>query len=562
MPDTITLLGSLAGLDLQAVVGQSVWVRVHYAPEGKLLGGTEPPGTVLGEPGYAPTGYGSARALVTDEQGLFGGVLPWEDGGIYRVDVPGDVTRYLMMGTDGGEHPAGSTVNVRMLPGPDGVVTPPLVALDTLIDQSVGEYLTAHPPTAVTDHGGLTGLGDDDHPHYLTAARGDLRYPLLTDARLTNSRTPTAHAASHTAGGSDALTLTAAQMSDLTETVQDIVGALIVAGSGVTVSYNDTAGTFTINSTAGGGSTDPEIVRDVIGTAMVAGAGIQITVNDAGDTITVSSTAVLPTRQVIAGTGLTGGGDLSADRTLAVAYGTTAGTSVQGNDARVVNAIQGTLVDAKGDLIAATADDTVARLPVGSNGQVLTADSTQATGLKWAAPAGGITYGTTTFADAQLNPGNGSFVSVADRIGAAFLPTPYAITSIRVSVNTAVSGATGDLVLYTRSDGTFTRHTNFGSIGLSTTGLKTLTGSWTLPAGEFWIGVLGTSAATGANLVGMPIPNGVPIPTRDHNNMGAVAVVGFTAGAGAVPPATFTTPNFASYWQGNPPAIFFRGGPA
>lgn len=28
----------------------------------------------------------------------------------------------------------------------------------------------------VTDHGQLTGLGDDDHPQYLTAARGDLRY--------------------------------------------------------------------------------------------------------------------------------------------------------------------------------------------------------------------------------------------------------------------------------------------------------------------------------------------------------------------------------------------------
>lgn len=124
-------------------------------------------------------------------------------------------------------------------------------------------------------------------------------------------------------------------ISDLTEAVQDIVGAFLVAGTGVTVSYNDAAGTFTINATATGGTTDPEVVRDVIGTAMVAGSGIQITVNDAGDTITISSTAVLPTRQVITGTGLTGGGDLSADRTLAVAYGSTAGTAVQGNDVRV-----------------------------------------------------------------------------------------------------------------------------------------------------------------------------------------------------------------------------------
>lgn len=52
------------------------------------------------------------------------------------------------------------------------------------------------------------------------------------------------------------------------------------------------------------------------------------------------------------------------------------------------NAIQNAIVDAKGDLIAATAADTPARLAVGTNGQVLTADSTAATGLAWATAAG------------------------------------------------------------------------------------------------------------------------------------------------------------------------------
>jgi hypothetical protein len=48
-----------------------------------------------------------------------------------------------------------------------------------------------------------------------------------------------------------------------------------------------------------------------------------------------------------------------------------------------------TIWDTKGDLAVATGADTAAKLAVGSNAQVLTADSTQTTGLKWAAAGGG-----------------------------------------------------------------------------------------------------------------------------------------------------------------------------
>jgi hypothetical protein len=52
-------------------------------------------------------------------------------------------------------------------------------------------------------------------------------------------------------------------------------------------------------------------------------------------------------------------------------------------------AINPTIVDAKGDIVAASAADTPARLAVGSNGTVLTADSAEATGLKWSTVATG-----------------------------------------------------------------------------------------------------------------------------------------------------------------------------
>lgn len=55
---------------------------------------------------------------------------------------------------------------------------------------------------------------------------------------------------------------------------------------------------------------------------------------------TLDTRHALATRQVIAGTGLTGGGDLTADRTLTVAYGTSGTTAAAGNDSRITGAEQ------------------------------------------------------------------------------------------------------------------------------------------------------------------------------------------------------------------------------
>jgi hypothetical protein len=82
---------------------------------------------------------------------------------------------------------------------------------------------------------------------------------------------------------------------------------------------------------------------------------------------------------------LASGATLS-DTLVVVAYGAfnvaNTYTIAQADAAFIPDAI----VDAKGDLIAATAADTVARLAIGNNGETLVADSTTATGLKYGRP--------------------------------------------------------------------------------------------------------------------------------------------------------------------------------
>ena len=70
----------------------------------------------------------------------------------------------------------------------------------------------------------------------------------------------------------------------------------------------------------------------------------------------------------------------------------TAGTGISGggtSGAVTITNSMATAIDAKGDLIVGTAADTFTRLAAGTNGQVLTADSAEATGLKWDTVGGG-----------------------------------------------------------------------------------------------------------------------------------------------------------------------------
>ena len=110
------------------------------------------------------------------------------------------------------------------------------------------------------------------------------------------------------------------------------------------------------------------------------------------------------------------------------------------------NAIQNAIVDAKGDLIAASAADTPARLAVGTNGQVLTADSTAATGLAWASPASG--GGMTLLATTSLSGSSNTVSSISQNYKHLFVIIKNAINNLSENMCIRLNGDTGSNYVY------------------------------------------------------------------------------------------------------------------
>jgi hypothetical protein len=182
---------------------------------------------------------------------------------------------------------------------------------------------------------------------------------------------------------------------------------------------------------------------------------------------------------ITAGTGLTGGGttgdltigidtskvmqlttiDAKGDLLVGTADNTVARRSVGTNNQRLVadsaettgvkwvSDSVNTVVDAKGDLLAGTADNTVARLGVGLDNNRLVADSSEATGLKWVDDSrntvidakGDILIGTGDNVVARLGVGANKSIIVADSVQATGIKWSSTIENLTLS-NCTIDG--------------------------------------------------------------------------------------------------------------------------
>lgn len=152
------------------------------------------------------------------------------------------------------------------------------------------------------------------------------------------------------------------------------------------------------------------------------------------DAVTVSSSAPVSPNE----------GDLwcdSDDGTLYCYYGATP-TWVAVGGSLATNS----LWDAKGDLVVGTGANTASKLTVGTDGYVLTADTNEATGLKWSAVSGGASV--TVSATAPISPNEGDLWYDSDT-GSLFMY--YGATPTWVEVGGGGSGS-GAIVSATAPD--------------------------------------------------------------------------------------------------------------
>jgi hypothetical protein len=177
-----------------------------------------------------------------------------------------------------------------------------------------------------------------------------------------------------------------------------------------------------------------------------------------------------------------------------------AGATVDQTDLEIQTAVA-KLIDAKGDLLVGTADDARSRLAVGANGLVLTADSAEVTGLKWAAASAGVIPDKLDLSASFGGQGGGipgvtrtddsSSTIVADQRYDAYWYCPYDLTLTNVGIDVIAGAGTVLRVYVTEMDPSDCQPHATGLVGQttldpSTAGSKSDSISWSCTGGKYY----------------------------------------------------------------------------
>jgi hypothetical protein len=267
------------------------------------------------------------------------------------------------------------------------------------VDTKVSDLIASAPGTLDTLNELAEALGDD--PNFATTMTNALAAKLalaggtmsgaiaMGNNKITGLATPESSTDAANKGYID--TMASSAGASATAAANSAASALSYANSAATSASSANESYVAVTGLTGSGlvrdmglitdldttSTTYINIATVSGNAEASASSASASATSAANSATASATS--------AGQAASSASSAAASATSAANSATSAAASASNAAATLASAVQASIVDAKGDLLVASAADTIARLAVGTDGYLLTAASTAANGVQWAA---------------------------------------------------------------------------------------------------------------------------------------------------------------------------------